>query len=106
MAALSAGKHVYIQMTIALNVRDAQEVLAEAPSRNLTLVASPEQMLNPAVRAARQMLTEGAIGLVFWALCATDYCGQEGEGHRRVRMQRQSRNWSSIRHWVGKSALQ
>lgn len=83
LAALSAGKHVYVQKTLALNARDAQEILAEARRRDLVLVASPEQMLNPARLAARRMLSDGAIGPVYWAFCPTDYPGPEGEQHRQ-----------------------
>ena len=83
LAALAAGKHVYVQKTLALNARDAEEILIAARQRNLVLVASPEQMLNPARQAARQMLADGAIGPVYWAICPTDYPGPEGERHRQ-----------------------
>jgi len=83
LAALSAGKHVYVQKTLALTAKDAEEILSEARRRDLVLVASPQQLLNPARQAARRLLADGAIGPVYWALCPTDYPGPEGERHRQ-----------------------
>ena len=80
--ALSAGKHAYVQKTIATTVEDAQQILAYARDRDLILVASPEQMLNPARQAALQLITSGAIGPVYWALCPTDYGWPVTEEHR------------------------
>lgn len=82
MAALRAGKHVYVQKTVATNLKDAQEIFAEARRHDLVAVASPEQMLNPARQAARQLIAEDAIGQVYWALCATNAPGHQIERAR------------------------
>ncbi len=79
---LNAGKHVYIQKTIATRAEKAQEIFELAKRKNLVAVASPEQMLNPARQMAKQMIEDGAIGPVFWALCITDHPGPQFEEDR------------------------
>jgi predicted dehydrogenase len=82
MTALRAGKHVYVQKTVATNLKDAQEIFAEARRRDLVAVASPQQMLNPTRQAARELIAQGAIGQVFWALGSTNSPGHEVEQAR------------------------
>ena len=82
LTALRAGKHVYVQKTFANRLEDAQEIIEEARHRDLVFVASPEQMLNPARQAARQMITDGVIGPVYWGLCVTDNPGPQFEEGR------------------------
>ncbi|HEU5086653.1 MAG TPA: Gfo/Idh/MocA family oxidoreductase [Roseiflexaceae bacterium] len=69
--ALEAGKHVYVQKTMTTNLADAQTVVNLARGRNLTLVASPGQMLWPGNQQARDLIRSGAIGKVYWAFGTT-----------------------------------
>src|SRR5262245_35639807 len=64
LAALAAGKHVYVQKTMAATYREAAEMVAAARERGLTLVAAPGQMLAPAMRAMRAIVDAGALGPV------------------------------------------
>lgn len=71
MAALQAGKHVYVQKTMATSYAEAREMVATANSRGLTLVAAPGQMLAPAMQAMKQLVDTGALGNVYWAWGST-----------------------------------
>ncbi len=67
MDALRAGKHVYVQKTMATTYAEAREMVETARERGLTLVAAPGQMLAPAMQAMKTLATSGALGDVYWA---------------------------------------
>ena len=71
MDALRAGKHVYVQKTMATTYREAREMVVAARERGLTLVAAPGQMLAPAMRAMKALVDGGALGAVYWAWGST-----------------------------------
>ncbi len=71
MAALRAGKHVYVQKTMATTYADAKEMVDTARKRGLTLVAAPDQMLAPAMQAMKTLVASGALGDVYWAWGST-----------------------------------
>lgn len=71
MAALRAGKHVYVQKTMATTYAEAREMVETARERQLTLVAAPGQMLAPAMQAMKRLVASGAIGNVYWAWGST-----------------------------------
>jgi predicted dehydrogenase len=83
--ALRAGKHVYVQKTMATTYAEAREMVETARERGLTLVAAPGQMLAPAMQAMKQMVASGALGDVYWAWGSTggwyhDEPTRRGEG--------------------------
>src|SRR5918995_1123860 len=85
MAALRAGKHVYVQKTMATTYAEAREMVETARERGLTLVAAPGQMLAPAMQAMKQLVSSGALGDVYWAWGSTGGWGHDettrrGEG--------------------------
>jgi predicted dehydrogenase len=85
MDALSAGKHVYVQKTMATTYAEAREMVETAKERGLTLVAAPGQMLAPAMQAMKQLVSSGALGDVYWAWGSTggwyhDEPTRRGEG--------------------------
>ena len=67
MAALRAGKHVYVQKTMATTYAEAREMVETAREQGLTLVAAPGQMLAPAMQAMKELVGTGALGDVYWA---------------------------------------
>jgi len=85
MDALHAGKHVYVQKTMATTYTEAREMVETARERGLTLVAAPGQMLAPAMQAMKQLVSSGALGDVYWAWGSTggwyhDEPTRRGEG--------------------------
>lgn len=71
LAALHAGKHVYVQKTMTTTYDEARHLVEVARERDLTLAAAPGQMLAPAMRAMRRLVTSGALGDVYWAWGST-----------------------------------
>jgi predicted dehydrogenase len=67
MEALRAGKHVYVQKTMATTYAEAREMVETANAHGLTLVAAPGQMLSPSLQAIKGLIDSGALGDLYWA---------------------------------------
>jgi predicted dehydrogenase len=78
MACLQAGKHVYVQKTMALTAAQAQEMVAAAAERGLTLAAAPGQMLCPAYQRMKRILQDDGIGSLMWGYAGAT-TGNAGE---------------------------
>ena len=68
-AALRAGVHVHVNKTMTTSVDEADELIDLAASSGLRLVASPGEILQPQLTRTRQLIAEGAIGRLAWAMC-------------------------------------
>lgn len=77
--ALNAGKHVYVQKTMATTLAEANAVVELAKRRGLKLVASPGQMLRPVNQQIKRLLAEGVIGKLYWAFSTNAGGGHENE---------------------------
>jgi predicted dehydrogenase len=82
MAAIEAGKHVYLQKTMTTTVEEATTVIDSASERGLKLVVSPGQMLSPAYQQLRNAIQQQIIGVPYWAIASTSYVGHEHEPFR------------------------
>jgi len=82
MAALAAGKHVYVQKAMTTTLGEADTVVEEAAKRGLLLVASPGQMLRPGFQQIKRLLGTGAIGKLYWVFSDTAGGGHEHEQFR------------------------
>jgi predicted dehydrogenase len=60
--ALDAGKHVYSEKPLAINLADAQKLLETAKARQLRIGCAPDTFLGGAVQAAQKLINEGQIG--------------------------------------------
>ena len=60
--ALLAGKHVYTEKTVTDDLEKAKELLALADETGLVLGCAPDTFLGEAMRRAKEMIEEGAIG--------------------------------------------
>jgi len=72
-AALAAGKHVHVNKTMCTTVAEADELIDLAAARDLRLVASPGEVLRPQLARARELIEEGAIGQLAWAICGGSF---------------------------------
>lgn len=72
MQALEAGKHVYVQKTMATTYAEALEMVQAARERGLVLASAPGQMLAPAIRKMKELVDAGALGKVYWAWGSTN----------------------------------
>ncbi len=66
--ALRAGRHVHLNKTMTTTVAEADELIALAEAADLRIVASPGEVLRPHVTRTRELIAEGAIGAVTWAI--------------------------------------
>lgn len=62
MAALNAGKHVYVEKPLALSREEAKAVLELAAARGLQVACAPDTMLGAGMQTCRKLLDEGRIG--------------------------------------------
>jgi UDP-2-acetamido-3-amino-2,3-dideoxy-glucuronate N-acetyltransferase len=62
MTAIEAGKHVFVEKPLALDVGDAAAVVAAAEQRGLTLMVGHLLQYHPAFLALRHMVDAGALG--------------------------------------------
>ncbi|MEU0810921.1 Gfo/Idh/MocA family oxidoreductase [Streptomyces sp. NPDC005970] len=62
IAALEAGKHVYVEKPIAATVEEAREVLEAAAASGKLLGSAPDTFLGSAVQTARHAIDTGMIG--------------------------------------------
>jgi predicted dehydrogenase len=85
-AALQAGKHVHINKTMTTTVAEADELIAFAEAGGLRIVASPGEVLRPHVTRTRELIAEGAIGRVTWAMCGAAFGRYHEEETERTGM--------------------
>lgn len=64
LAAIRAGKHVFVEKPLALTVEDAEKVGREAQDANLVLCVGHVLLYHPAVRTMLELIREGKIGSV------------------------------------------
>ena len=62
LQALDAGKHVFVEKPLALDLDDAQQVVARADELNLTLMVGHLLQYHPAFLAVKQLVSDGALG--------------------------------------------
>jgi UDP-N-acetyl-2-amino-2-deoxyglucuronate dehydrogenase len=61
---LKAGKNVFIEKPIALNVEDAEEILAVAKEKGLRVFSSMQLRFSPVVQYVKKLLENNALGKV------------------------------------------
>ncbi len=61
---LAAGKHVFVEKPLALNVEDAERVVEAAEAAGLTLFVGHVLLYHPAIRAMFDAINQGKIGRV------------------------------------------
>lgn len=65
IAALEAGKHVLVERPIALNARDAREVVNAAERADRTLMLAYNNRFRPDTRGVKSFVTSGELGDIF-----------------------------------------
>lgn len=79
MAAIGAGKHVYVQKAMTTTLAEATTLLAERDRMGVKLAAAPGFDLFPSTQAMRQIVQSGALGRAAVAYTYTLGFGHEHE---------------------------
>ncbi len=69
LAAIAAGKDVYVEKPLAATLADARKVLDEAASAGRLVGCAPDTSLGSAVQTARAAIDEGIVGEPIGAAC-------------------------------------
>lgn len=77
VAAIDAGKQLYIQKTMTVSYDEAADLIERARKRGLMLCASPGQLLDPGHRRAKELIQNGSIGKVQYARGQGSHPGHE-----------------------------
>ncbi len=78
MKAIKAGKHIHFNKTMTTTKDEADQIIEAAGKAGIKIVASPGQMLRPQNLRIRQLIQNGAIGMVSWAATGAGF----GEYHQ------------------------
>jgi predicted dehydrogenase len=82
MAAIRAGKHVYVQKAMTNTLAEADELLAARDRVGVKLAAAPGYELFPMTAQIRHLVTDGMLGPVYTAYTYTLGFGHEHESIR------------------------
>ena len=66
LAALEAGKHVFIEKPLAASVAQAEELAAVAAERGLTLMPGHTFLYSPPVNTIRDLISSGELGDIYF----------------------------------------
>lgn len=64
--ALESGKHIFVEKPLATSTKQADDLVALAAARSLTLMAGHTFLYNAAVRYAKKLLDEGELGELYY----------------------------------------
>ena len=67
LAALRAGKHIYVQKPVAANAAGVDVLVREAAERDLVFAAAPVQAAYPTIKRITELVGGDAIGKVYFA---------------------------------------
>jgi predicted dehydrogenase len=71
MMAIDAGKHIHFNKTMTTRVDEADRLMAYAAEKGCQVVASPGMMMFAHNRRMRQLVLEGKLGQLAWAISGT-----------------------------------
>ncbi|MEM7131703.1 MAG: Gfo/Idh/MocA family oxidoreductase [Chloroflexota bacterium] len=82
--AVEHGIHLHFNKTMTTTVAEANDLIERATAKNVKIVSSPGEMLNPRLQVIRKMVMDGALGQLTWAATGAAF-GRYHEQESRVR---------------------
>ncbi|HEV2592678.1 MAG TPA: Gfo/Idh/MocA family oxidoreductase [Gaiellaceae bacterium] len=102
MAALRAGKHVFVEKPMASSVREAEEMEAFAAESGLTLMPGHTFLYSPAVNLVRDLITGGELGEIYFISTSRVNLGLH-QSDVSVIWDLGPHDFSILRYWIGDS---
>lgn len=84
MLAVENGVHVHFNKTMTTTVDEADQLIAAAKAKGVKLVSSPGELINPRLQRIKELVQEGALGTLTWAITGATF-GTYHEDESRVR---------------------
>ena len=82
--AVEAGLHVHFNKSMTTTVNEADDLIVNAHARGIKLVASPGELINPRLQRIKELIHEGALGRLTWAVTGSAF-GRYHENEASVR---------------------
>lgn len=82
--AIEHSKHVHFNKSMTTTVAEASELIKLAKKKEVKLVASPGELINPRLQAIRKLINGGALGTLAWAVTGSSF-GRYHEEEASVR---------------------
>jgi len=77
-AAIAAGKHVWNEKPLTLDVTTGRQILEQAAAADVRVGCAPDTVLGAGIQSARRLIAEGGIGTPLSALTLLQSMGPEG----------------------------
>ena len=81
MQCVDAGVHVHFNKTMTTTVNEADQLIAAAAAKDVKLVACPGEMLRPHHQRIKEMIDNGVLGILTWAVTGSAF-GRYHENER------------------------
>lgn len=82
--AIENGVHVHFNKTMTTSVAEANDLIERARQKDVKIVASPGEMLNPRLQKIKSMVEVGVLGTLTWAVSGASF-GRYHEQEAAVR---------------------
>lgn len=71
--AIEHGVHLHFNKTMTTTVEEADDLIESAAQRGVKLVSSPGEMIHPMMQTIRQLILDGALGTLTWAVAGSAF---------------------------------
>ncbi len=82
--AIEHGLHIHFNKTMTTTVAEADDLISRAKAKEVKLVSSPGEMVNPRLRKIKELVSDGALGTLTWAVTGATF-GRYHEEEAKVR---------------------
>jgi len=73
LMAIEHGVHMHFNKTMTTTVAEADDLIVKANANDVKIVSSPGQMINPLLNRIRELVQEGALGTLTWAVTGSAF---------------------------------